>query len=193
MRDRREYVVDLGEQGSGVHRVDRGAVVAEEERRDHGDRGRQRDLEPRTGRHDSLITQAAEDRIGLDRGIRVSERRELDAHSIHPVCDAQRAGVEPGLERDGLVADALDAVSLSEHVGLEHDPVESLAHLTVGDAAQQRAEHLCRRADRGLGVVVVHAAHEEGTLRLSHASRVSPGPFHRWCPRRASTPLVRMA
>ncbi len=48
-----------------------------------------------------------------------------------------------------------------------------LAHLTVRDPAKSVTEKLCRRAHRGLGVVEVHTAHEEGALRLSHALRVS--------------------
>lgn len=196
VRDGLEDLVELAQDRGGVDGLDRGAVIAVEEGGDHGERRRQRHLEPHAGGHRALGPQPLEHRIRLDRGGGVPQRRHLDARGIHSLGDAQAAGVDAGGERDWFVACALDALGLTDHVGLEHDPVEPLADLAVRNATEPGAEQFRSGADRGLGIVVIHAAHEEGTLRLSHAPQdidAPVGPFPRRDPHAAMGIRVRMA
>src|SRR5699024_10032468 len=67
---------------------------------------------------------------------------------------------------------------LAEHVRLKHDPVEPLTHLPVGEATHMVAEDLGDGAHRGLGIVVVHAAGEQGTSGSHHDPSVRGGPAH---------------
>ncbi|CAI7667300.1 unnamed protein product, partial [Penicillium discolor] len=109
VRDRGEDLVELAEHRGGVHGLDRGPVVAVEERGDDGERGGQRHLEPGARRDGPLLTQPGEEPVRLDRRGGVPQRRQRDRRGIHALGDPEAPGVDAGGERAGLVADPLDA------------------------------------------------------------------------------------
>src|SRR5690606_18017755 len=153
------------------------AILVSDEAAHDPCRSGQRNLEPDPRGNHTLALQPGEDLVGLDCRLRVAEVRQFDVCGGIPLSDANLAKIEVA-DPDRVVTDALDALRLRDAVGLEGDPVEPVAHLTVRDALELPAERLRCRANGGLGGVEVDAADKVCTLGpaggvCSHASSIA--------------------
>ncbi|WP_460477909.1 hypothetical protein [Brachybacterium huguangmaarense] len=144
VRDRCADLGDLAEQSVGVRPLERGAVLGAHERRHHGQRRGERDLEAHTGGDRPLLAQAREDRVRGARRVGVAEPPEGHVGRVDPVGETVERPTRDAGRRD-------EPLGRAEHAGLEGEPVQALPHLAVGDPTETPAEGRRSGAEGALG------------------------------------------